>query len=198
MLTGLGILGIGFFLSSTFELFTSHWLLSYFFDYLILIVIVLFQDDLRRALTHVGKNPFFAGASAEEEREMVPLCRDQGVGLIPWSPLARGYLARAPEAKGTKRSETDRFGKTLYSSMAEADQRVLVAVDKLAKTRNLPHAQIAMAWLLRNDVVTAPIVGATKMEHLETAVGALVIQLSREEVTALEAPYVAHPIAGFN
>ena len=134
----------------------------------------------------------------EEEREMVPLCRDQGVGLIPWSPLARGYLARAPEEKGTKRSETDRFGKTLYSSMAEADQRVIVAVDKLAKTRKLPHAQIALAWLFQKDAVTAPIVGATKMEHLETAAGALGLQLSKEEVTALEAPYVAHPIAGFS
>ncbi len=134
----------------------------------------------------------------EEEREMVPLCRDQGVGLIPWSPLARGYLARAPEATGTKRSETDRFGKTLYSSMVEADRPVVAGVDKLAKTRNLPHAQIALAWLLQNDVVTAPIVGATKMEHLETAVAALGVQLSKEEVTALEAPYVAHPIAGFS
>jgi aryl-alcohol dehydrogenase-like predicted oxidoreductase len=82
--------------------------------------------------------------------------------------------------------------------MAEADQRVLAEVDKLAKTRNLPHAQIALAWLLQNDAVTAPIVGATNMEHLETAVGALGVRLSREEVTALEAPYIAHPIAGFN
>lgn len=128
---------------------------------------------------------------------MVPLCGDQGVGLIPWSPLARGYLARAPEAKGTKRSETDRFGKTLYSSMVEADQRVVAEVDKLAKTRNLPHAQVALAWLLQKDGVTAPVVGATKMGHLETAVGALGVQLSSEEVTALEAPYVPHPMAGF-
>src|ERR1700726_2448699 len=87
----------------------------------------------------------------EEEREMVPLCRDQGVGLIPWSPLARGYLARAPEEKGTKRSETDRFGKTLYSSMTEADQRVIARVDTLATARKLPHAQIALAWLLQKD-----------------------------------------------
>jgi aryl-alcohol dehydrogenase-like predicted oxidoreductase len=134
----------------------------------------------------------------EEEREMVPLCRDQGVGVIPWSPLARGYLARAPEEKGTKRSATDRFGKTLYSSMAEADHRVVVAVDKLAKTRKLPHAQIALAWLFQKDGVTAPIVGATKIEHLDAAAGALSLQLSKEEVTALEAPYVAHPIAGFS
>jgi len=132
----------------------------------------------------------------EEEREMVPLCRDQGVGIIPWSPLARGYLARGPGAKGTKRSETDRFGKTLYSSMAEADQHVIAAVDRLATARGLPHAQIALAWLLQKDGVTAPIVGATKMEHLETAVGALGVQLSKEEVAALEEPYVAHPVAG--
>jgi aryl-alcohol dehydrogenase-like predicted oxidoreductase len=134
----------------------------------------------------------------EEEREMVPLCRDQGVGVIPWSPLARGLLARAPDAKGTRRSETDRFGKILYSSMAEADQRIVAAVDKIAKTRKLPHAQVALAWLLQKDAVTAPIVGATKMEHLEAAVGALSVPLSKEEITTLEAPYVAHPIAGFN
>jgi len=134
----------------------------------------------------------------EEEREMVPLCRDQGVGLIPWSPLARGHLARGPGAKGTRRSETDRFGKTLYSAMVEADQRVIAALDGLAKARKLPHAQIALAWLLAKDLVTAPIVGATRMEHLETAVGALDVRLSEEEVTALEAPYVTHPVAGFN
>ncbi len=129
---------------------------------------------------------------------MVPLCRDQGVGLIPWSPLARGRLARTPEAMGTKRSESDRFGKTLYASMPEADRRVLDGVDMLSKGRNLPHAQVALAWLLQNDVVTAPIVGATKMEHLETAVKALDVRLSNEEVAALEAPYVAHPVAGFS
>ena len=132
----------------------------------------------------------------EEERETIPLCRDQGVGLIPWSPLARGRLARAPEEKATKRSETDRFGSTLYASMAEADQRVLAAVDALAMARTLSHAHIALAWLLQKDAVTAPIVGATKMAHLETAVEALGVQLSPEEVAALEAAYVPHPIAG--
>jgi aryl-alcohol dehydrogenase-like predicted oxidoreductase len=132
----------------------------------------------------------------EEEREMVPLCRDQGVGLIPWSPLARGLLARAPEAKATKRSQTDRFGKTLYGATAEADRQVLRAVDSLARRRKVPHAEIALAWLLKNDQVTAPIVGATKIEHLEAAVGALTVELSEDEVAALEAPYVPHPIAG--
>ncbi len=133
----------------------------------------------------------------EEEREMVPLCRDQGVGLIPWSPLARGHLARPPGASGTRRSETDAFGRSLYGTIAEADRQVLAEVDRIARSRGLPHAQIALAWLLQKDGVTAPIVGATRMEHLETAVAALGVRLTAEEVAALEAPYVAHPIAGF-
>jgi aryl-alcohol dehydrogenase-like predicted oxidoreductase len=134
----------------------------------------------------------------EEEREMIPLCRDQGVGVIPWSPLARGRLARGPEEKSTKRSETDRFGSTLYAATAEADQRVLAAVDTLAKARKVSHAHIALAWLLHQDAVTSPIVGATKMSHLETAAEAVDVKLSAEEVAALEAAYAPHPIAGHN
>jgi aryl-alcohol dehydrogenase-like predicted oxidoreductase len=133
----------------------------------------------------------------EEEREMVPLCRDQGVGLVPWSPLARGYLARPPEAQATKRSETDRFGKTIYGAMTDADRAVLAAVDAVATARKLPHAQVALAWLLQKDGVTAPIVGATRMDHLETAVAALAVRLSPGEVAALEAPYAPRPVAGF-
>ena len=131
----------------------------------------------------------------EEEREMVPLCRDQGVGVIPWSPLARGKLARAPEAK-TARTETDAFGKRLYASMEEADGRVLVALDQVARAKDKKHAQVALAWLLQKDGVTAPIVGATKMHHLEDAVAALDVKLSADEVKTLEASYVPHPIAG--
>jgi len=134
----------------------------------------------------------------EEEREMVPLCRDQGVGMIPWSPLARGKLARGPEQGATKRSETDRFGKILYSLMPEADERVHAELDRIARARKLPHAKIALAWLLQKDGVTAPIVGATKMEHLEVAVESLGVTLSEEEVKALEAPYVPHPVSGFS
>jgi aryl-alcohol dehydrogenase-like predicted oxidoreductase len=132
----------------------------------------------------------------EEEREMMPLCLDQGIGVIPWSPLARGYLARAPQTQGTTRSETDRFAKTLYAQMAQADQLVIAEVDRIVRERNLPHAQIALAWLLMKEGVTAPIVGATKMEQLETAVAAVDVQLSPEEIAALEAPYVPHAIAG--
>jgi len=132
----------------------------------------------------------------EEEREMAPLCRDQGVGMIPWSPLARGRLARPPHAKETKRLETDRYGRTLYSAMADADAPVIAELDRLAKARKLQHAQIALAWLLGKEGVTAPIVGATSLQHLETAAGAVDVNLPAEEVAALEAPYVPHPVAG--
>jgi len=134
----------------------------------------------------------------EEEREMIPLCRDQGVGLIPWSPLARGKLARAPGSEGTKRADTDQFGRILYGATADADARVIAALDAVATKRRLPHAQVALAWLLRSEAVVAPIVGATRMEHLETAAGAVEVRLSPEEVAALEAPYVPHPIVGFS
>jgi aryl-alcohol dehydrogenase-like predicted oxidoreductase len=132
----------------------------------------------------------------EEEREMAPLCNDQGVGMIPWSPLARGKLARAPEAK-TARTETDQFGKRLYASMEEADARVQAALDQVAKGRKLPHAQVALAWLSQKGGVTAPIVGATKMHHLEDAVASLGVKLTAAEVRLLEESYAPHPVAGF-
>jgi aryl-alcohol dehydrogenase-like predicted oxidoreductase len=133
----------------------------------------------------------------EEEREMIPLCRDQGLGLIPWSPLARGRLARPPGAgSATPRMETDAFGSRLYAAVAEADARVLAALDGVAKARALPHAQVALAWLLASPAVTAPIVGATKTHHLDDAVAALGIQLADDERRALEAPYLPHPVAG--
>jgi 1-deoxyxylulose-5-phosphate synthase len=134
----------------------------------------------------------------EEEREMIPLCRDQGVGLVPWSPLARGRLARGVEKGTTRRSESDRFGKGLYGPTEVADQGVLEALDRVAKARRLPPAQVALAWLLGKDVMVAPIVGATKMEHLDAAVAALDVKLAPEEVATLEAPYLPHPVAGFN
>jgi aryl-alcohol dehydrogenase-like predicted oxidoreductase len=132
----------------------------------------------------------------EEEREMIPLCLDQGVGLIPWSPLARGRLARPPAAEGTKRSATDRFGQALYAHAADADQQVLTRLDEIAKARSLPHAQVALAWLLSKPGVASPIVGATKMEHLETALAAVGTRLTDAELKALEAPYAPHLPAG--
>jgi 1-deoxyxylulose-5-phosphate synthase len=134
----------------------------------------------------------------EEEREMNPLCKDQGVGLIPWSPLARGLLARGAAASGpTSRSETDRFGKSLYGASADANAGILERLDAMARARGVPNAQIALAWLLRQKGVAAPIVGATKMQHLDDAVGALSVKLSDEEASRLEEPYVPHAVAGF-
>jgi 1-deoxyxylulose-5-phosphate synthase len=132
----------------------------------------------------------------EEEREMAPVCNDQGVGMIPWSPLARGKLARPPEAK-TARTETDQFGKRLYATMEDADRRVQEALGQVASGRKLGHAQVALGWLLQKRGVTAPIIGATKMHHLEDAVAAVDVKLSGEEVRILEAAYVPHPVVGF-
>lgn len=132
----------------------------------------------------------------EEEREMVPLCLDEGVGIIPWSPLARGRLAR-PTAGKTARSESDHFGNRLYGATGDADARVLAALDEVARKKGLPHAQVALAWLLQKPGVTAPIVGATKLSHLDDAVAAVAVRLDADEVHALEAAYVPHPVAGF-
>ena len=132
----------------------------------------------------------------EEEREMVPLCLDQGIGVIPWSPLARGRLARAA-GETTNRIETDRFGKFLYRRTEEADTAVIDAVGAVAKARGAARATVALAWLLQKPGVTAPIIGATKPEHIPDAVAALDLTLTAEEIAALEAPYVPHAVAGF-
>jgi aryl-alcohol dehydrogenase-like predicted oxidoreductase len=132
----------------------------------------------------------------EEEREMIPLLRDQGVGSIPWSPLARGLLAGNRERGGTRntvRASSDAYADQLYS---EADFDVVDAVKAVAAERGLPPAQIALAWLLSKPVVTAPIVGATKLSHLDDAIAAVGVSLSAEEVARLEAPYQPHRILG--
>jgi 1-deoxyxylulose-5-phosphate synthase len=133
----------------------------------------------------------------EEEREMNPLCRAEGVGLIPWSPLARGFLAgnRRPEDKGeTVRSRTDEFAHGLYYQ--RADFEVVERVTEIARKRKVANAQIALAWILQQPGVTSPIIGATKSHHIEDAVTALEIKLDKEELKALEAPYQPHPILG--
>jgi aryl-alcohol dehydrogenase-like predicted oxidoreductase len=134
----------------------------------------------------------------EEEREMAGLCRDQGIGMIPWSPLARGRLARPWKSESTLRLETDRFGANMYANTEEADRRVVERLTEVAKQHGVPQAQIALAWLLSKSVITAPIVGATKPNHLQDAVAALDVKLSAEEIKALEEPYVPHPVLGFN
>lgn len=131
----------------------------------------------------------------EEEREMLPLCRDQGVAVIPWSPLARGKLTRDWEEE-TTRSQTDQFGQLIYQATADQDRKVVDAVAQLARDRDLPRAQVALAWLLQTPGITAPIIGATRPGHLSDAVAALDVALSEEEVEQLEAPYVPHPVAG--
>jgi len=133
----------------------------------------------------------------EEEREMNPFCRDQGVGLIPWSPLARGFLAgnRTPNKSGeTTRSKTDTFGHELY--YREDDFKVAGRVQELAKKRNVKPMQIALAWILAQPGVNAPIIGATKMNHLEEAVAGVAVKLSDEEIKSLEELYVPHPVLG--
>jgi 1-deoxyxylulose-5-phosphate synthase len=125
----------------------------------------------------------------EEEREMLPFCLDQGVGVIPWSPLARGLLTREWSAQ-TRRSETDRFAKTLYSQAEEANQQIVETVTAIADARQVPRAQIALAWVLSKETVTAPIVGATRPQHLTDAVAAVDLKLSDEEIRRLEAPYI--------
>ena len=132
----------------------------------------------------------------EEEREMIPLCIDQGVGVIPWSPLARGLLAGNRERSGerkTLRSKTDTFGDSLYT---EADFDVVDAVREVARERGVPPAQVALAWLLGKPGVTAPIVGATKITHVDDAVAAEGLRLDDDEVARLEAPYRPHPVIG--
>jgi aryl-alcohol dehydrogenase (NADP+) len=128
----------------------------------------------------------------EEEREMLPLCLDQGVGVIPWSPLARGRLTRDWDAS-TARTETDEFGASLYR---DEDKSVVDKVAEVATRRGVPRAQVALAWLLAQPAVTAPIVGVTKPQHLADAVAAVDLELSPEEVDELGAGYVPHAIAG--
>jgi aryl-alcohol dehydrogenase-like predicted oxidoreductase len=129
----------------------------------------------------------------EEEREMHPQCLDQGIGVIPWSPLARGRLARLPEERTTTRSGSDPIADRMYT---EADDAVVRAVADVAKARGLPMARVALAWMLHKEAVSAPIVGATKPGHVEDAVAAVDVKLSDDEIAALEAAYVPHPVLG--
>ena len=132
----------------------------------------------------------------EEEREMLPLCEAEGIGVIPWSPLARGRLTRDWNDQ-TERSKTDEFGKTLYAHTVEADRKVVEAVATVATERGVPRAQIALAWVLAKSEVSAPIIGASKHAHLDDAIAALAVGLTETEVARLEAPYVPHAVVGF-
>jgi aryl-alcohol dehydrogenase-like predicted oxidoreductase len=134
----------------------------------------------------------------EEEREMLPLCETEKIGVIPWSPLARGLLAGTRKTAGdklsTKRAESDEYARKLYDH--PGDMNVVEAVRKVASARGVPPAQIALAWLLSKPVVAAPIIGATKMDHLKDAIAALELELSADEINQLEAPYQPHAVRG--
>lgn len=134
----------------------------------------------------------------EEEREVIPLCRAEGLGIVPWSPLARGHLAR-PAARfhdheATLRAETDEYGQRLYGG--PGDREIIGAVEAIAESRGVSMAEVALAWLLSKSYVTAPIVGATKLEHLDTAIRAVDLELAQDEIGRLEAPYQPHRIMG--
>ncbi|WP_337996305.1 aldo/keto reductase [Oleispirillum naphthae] len=132
----------------------------------------------------------------EEEREMLPLCADQGIAVMTWSPLARGRLTRDWN-ETTHRVETDTVGHNLYDRTQEADRQVIDAVGKIAAARGVPRAQVALAWLLQKPGITCPIIGASKPHHLTDAAAALELHLAAEEIAALQAPYVPHAVAGF-
>ena len=158
----------------------------------------LYVADLHNWTRFVSMQPHYNLVYREEEREMLPLCQDQKIGVIPWSPLARGLLTggRSKERNETERAKTDAFGKSLYGR--DDDFAVADRVTEIAQERGLPNAQIALAWLLSKAAVTAPIVGASKPGHLEDAVAAAGVKLTEDELTRLEAPYQPHPVLGFS
>ena len=131
----------------------------------------------------------------EEEREMMPLCAAERIAVIPWSPLARGRLTR-PWDTQTTRTRTDEFGNKLYATTIEADRRVVEQVAAIAAARGAPKAQVALAWVTQKPFVTAPIVGASKAQHLDDAIAALTLNLDSAEIAQLEAPYVPHAVSG--
>ena len=153
----------------------------------------LYLADRHGWTRFVSMQDYYNLAYREEEREMLPLCADQGVGVIPWSPLARGRLAR-PWGESTARSEVDEFGRRLAT---DADRAVVDTVHEVAAARGVPPAQVALAWLLSKAVVTSPIVGATKAHHLAEAAGALEVHLEDAEIEKLEKGYQPHPVVGF-
>jgi aryl-alcohol dehydrogenase-like predicted oxidoreductase len=157
----------------------------------------LYLADQNGWTRFVSMQPYYNLLYREEEREMFGLCRAEGIGVIPWSPLARGRLAR-PWEEETARSSSDEVGKRLYAMTKETDRAVVERVAKVAGDKGLPMSQIALAWVLHQDVITAPIIGASKPHHLEDAVAALSLKLTPEEIAALEEPYVPHPVLGFS
>ncbi len=155
----------------------------------------LYLADLNGWTRFVSMQDHYNLLNREEEREMLPFCADQGIGVLPWSPLARGRLTRDWD-DATARSETDEFGRMLYDT-SDSDRVIAERVAEIADARGVTRAQVALAWHFTKPVVTAPIVGATKLEHLDDAVAALDLDLTADEVAHLEEAYVPHAVAGF-
>ena len=156
----------------------------------------LFTADLHGWTRFVSMQNHYNLLNREEEREMLPLCADQGIGVIPWSPLARGRLTRDWD-EPTVRSETDEFGRTLYGAL-DSDRTIVDRVAQVAVERGVSRAQVALAWVMQQSAVTSPIVGATKPHHLTDAIAAVDLVLSDDEKELLEEPYVPHPVSGFS
>jgi 1-deoxyxylulose-5-phosphate synthase len=156
----------------------------------------LYTSRLRGWTEFVSMQNHLNLLNREEEREMLPLCADQGIAVMPWSPLARGRLTRAWN-ETSSRQETDEFGKKLYTQFPDSDRLIIDQVSAIAAARGVPRAEVAMAWLLQKKGVTSPIVGASKADHLKDAVAALSLKLTAEEITSLERRYVPHNISGF-
>lgn len=152
--------------------------------------------DLHGWTRFASMQPHYNLLYREEEREMLPLVAAEGLGLIPWSPMARGRLARPWKSEETDRTKSDAYGRVLYEASEAADKAVVERVAEVASGRGLPMAEIALAWMLGKSIVTAPIIGATKPGHLEDAVAALSLKLEAQEIRRLEEPYVPHALAG--
>ena len=156
---------------------------------------MLATSDANGWARFVSMQPQYNLVYREEEREMLPLCQAEGVGVIPWSPLARGFLAggrAAPKEGNTERARTDEFSPRLY--FRDSDHKVVDAVSQIAAARGVGNMQVALAWVLKNPAITAPIIGASKLTHLEDAVAALDVKLTDDEIKTLEKPYQAKPV----
>ncbi|GJE16554.1 aldo/keto reductase [Methylobacterium marchantiae] len=156
----------------------------------------LFTADLHGWTRFATMQDHYNLLHREEEREMLPLCADQGIGVLPWSPLARGRLTRDWD-ETSARQDSDEVGKRLYDATVEADRAIVAKVAEIAASRGVSRAQVALAWVIQKPIVTSPIIGASKPAHLTDAVAALDLALTADEISALESLYTPHPVVGF-
>jgi 1-deoxyxylulose-5-phosphate synthase len=157
----------------------------------------LYLADLHGWTMFVSMQNHYNLLNREEEREMMPLCEAEGIGVAPWSPLARGRLTRDSN-QTTQRMDTDEFGKTLYVASEDSDRKIIERVGEIAAQRGVPRAQVALAWMIQKPFITAPIIGASKPQHLDDAIGALSLNLTLEDIAGLEEAYTPRALAGFS